>query len=79
MLYTVVFDGPAPGVNPEMYGPAPMTVNGLGLVAVPPGPVTVMLPLVAPEGTLRNIWVPVESVVKLALVPLNLTDVAPRK
>ena len=45
-----------------------MTVKELGLVAVPPGPVTVTDPLVAPAGTFRKICVPLASAEKLALV-----------
>lgn len=27
LMNTVVFEGPDPGVKPEMYGPEPITVN----------------------------------------------------
>ena len=79
LMITAVFEIPTVGEKSEIYGPGPMTVNALGLVAVPPGPVTVISPLVAPAGTFRKICVPVESGVKTALIPLNLTEVAPVK
>jgi len=55
---------------------ATVTVNVLLLVAVPPGVVTVMGPVVAPLGTVASIIV-AELTVKLALVPLMVTAVAP--
>jgi hypothetical protein len=48
-------------------------------VAVPAVVVTVIEPVVAPEGTLVVIEVPVGSTVKLALVPWNFTEPAPAK
>jgi len=54
------------------------TVNALGLVAVPPGVVTLSGPVVAPAGTVA--WIAVAEVtVKLELTPLNVTAVAPVK
>jgi hypothetical protein len=54
------------------------TVKSVGLVAVPPGVTTVILPVVAPDGT-----VAVTPVAVLgendAVTPLNLTAVAPRR
>jgi len=46
------------------------------LVAVPPGVVTLIVPVVAPVGTVAVICV-AELTVKLAFVPLNFTAVAP--
>jgi hypothetical protein len=56
-----------------------MTVNLVLLVAVPPGVVTAMAPVLAPVGTMPMICV-AESTLKLvAAVPLNLTEVVPLK
>ena len=52
------------------------TVKLLADVAVPPAVVTEIVPLVAPAGTEVVIWVAL-VMVKVAAVPLNLTDVAP--
>jgi hypothetical protein len=54
------------------------TVNELELVAVPLEVVTLICPVVAPEGTLVVID-EAETTVKLALTPLNFTAVAPVK
>ena len=51
------------------------TVNVLPLVAVPPALVTVILPVVAPKGTVAVIFV-LEFTVKSAAVALNFTAVA---
>jgi len=56
----------------------PVTTKDVALVAVPPGVVTEIAPSVAPLGTLAVIVV-AELTVKLAVVPLNLTLVAPVK
>ena len=55
-----------------------VAVKLLALVAVPPGVVTLIGPLVAPLGTVAVIWVLVFTV-KLAPVPLKATAVAPVK
>src|SRR5438552_18985254 len=55
-----------------------MTVKLLPLLAVPPAVVTLIGPLVAADGTVAVIVV-AEFTVKLALVPLNRTAVAPVK
>jgi hypothetical protein len=55
-----------------------LTVKLPVLLAVPPGVVTKIFPVVAVAGTVAEIWVP-ESTAKLAAVPLNLTKVAPVK
>src|SRR2546426_3746335 len=54
------------------------TVKLPALLAVPPGVVTLIGPLVAPAGTVA-VMVVAEPTVKLALVPLNSTAVAPVK
>ncbi len=54
----------------------PVTLNFVALVAVPPAVVTVILPVVAPAGTVVTIWVAVLDVI-VAVVPLNFTEVAP--
>src|SRR2546428_13120435 len=54
------------------------TVRVLALEAVPPEVVTLIGPVVAPLGTVAEIEV-AEFTVKLALVPLNRTAVAPVK
>ena len=55
-----------------------LIVNTLPLVAVPPGVVTVIDPVVAPAGTVA--WIAVaEFTVKLAFTLLNRTAVAPVK
>src|SRR6266480_4799678 len=67
----------ATNISPPVEGGDVSTVNALALVAVPPGVVTLIDPVVAPAGTVACIAV-VEVTVKLvALTPLNVTDVAP--
>src|SRR5579859_922778 len=55
-----------------------VTVNEFALVAVPPGVVTEMVPVVAPVGTVVEIWL-ASVTEKVADPPLNLTPVAPVK
>jgi hypothetical protein len=55
-----------------------VTVKLLADVAVPPGVVTEIFPVVDPTGTVVVICVALATV-KVAAVPLNLTDVAPVK
>jgi len=50
--------------------------NGVLLVRVPPGVITVILPVVAPAGTVVLIW-EFDTTVKVAAVPLKLTEVVP--
>src|SRR5207302_1671092 len=69
--------GPLVGVKLAIVGGL-TTVNELALVAVPPGVVTLSGPVVAPAGTVARIAVS-EVTVKVALTPLNDTDVAPVK
>ena len=56
-----------------------MTVKLPELVAVPPGVVTDILPVVAYSGTVAVIDVLLTTVKLDALVPLNVTTVAPVK
>ena len=51
------------------------TVKLAGLIAVPPGLITLIRPLVAPAGTLALIDV-AERMLKIELVPLNFTLLA---
>src|SRR6267143_1359806 len=76
-MVTLVPTGPVVGVKLEVVGGL-MTVKLPVLLAVPPGAVTLIGPLEAPAGTVAVIVV-AEFTVKLALVPLNSTDVAPVK
>ena len=55
-----------------------MTLNLAELVTDPPRVVTLMVPVVAPAGTVAVI-LEYESTVKLAETPWNLTEVAPAK
>src|SRR4051794_685411 len=57
---------------------AAVTANVPLLVAVPPGVVTLIGPLVAPEGTVALIELSAATVNE-ALEPLNVTDVTPAK
>jgi len=56
-----------------------MTVNVVLLVAVPPGVVTLIVPLVVPVGTVAVIDVAETTLKLLASIPLNLTAVIPEK
>src|SRR5207244_12931165 len=58
--------------------PVTGTVTALALVAVPPGLVTPISPVVVPAGTVVCMAV-AEVTVKLALTVLNVTPVAPVK
>src|SRR5438128_5912883 len=76
-MVTLVPTGPVVGVKLVMVGGF-TTVNAPVLVAVPPDVVTLSDPVVAPTGTVA--WIAVADVtMKLALTPLNVTDVAPPK
>src|SRR5207237_932689 len=77
LIVTLVPTGPLVGVRLAIVGGL-TTVNELALVAVPPGVVTLSGPVVAPAGTVA--WIAVAEVtVKVALTPLNVTEVAPLK
>jgi hypothetical protein len=69
--------GPEVGVKPVSVG-VEITAKFVALVTLPPGPVTVIGPLVAPAGTLATICVSLE-IMKTAGWPLKLTAVAPLK
>ena len=73
LIVTEAPTGPLVGENPEIFG-TPVTVNVPELVAVPPGVVTLIFPVVAPEGTVAVILLE-ELTVKVALTPLNFTEV----
>ncbi len=51
VITTLVPTGPLVGEKLVIVGPATVTVKLLALVAVPPGVVTAIGPVVAPEGT----------------------------
>ena len=72
-MVTLVPTGPLVGEKLVIQGP---TVKSVALVAVPPGVVTLIVPVVALAGTVAVICVS-ELKVKVADVPLNLTDVTP--
>ena len=74
-MTTVGADRAAPGVKLVIAG-VNCTVKSAALVAVPAGVVTVILPVVAPAGTVVEICV-AESTVNGAATPLNFTCVAP--
>jgi hypothetical protein len=58
LIVTDVPVGPVAGEKLEMVGAGPtVTVNEAALVAVPPGVVTAIAPVVAPAGTVAVIWV----------------------
>ena len=59
--------------------PAVVTVKSATLVAVPPPVVTLILPVVAPVGTVAVICVAEFTVNVVAVVALNLTLLAPEK
>src|SRR5437867_7913691 len=76
LIVTLVPTGPLAGVKPVIDGG--LIVNTLALVAVPPGVVTVIDPVVAPAGTVA--WIAVaEFTVKLAFTLLKRTAVVPVK
>jgi hypothetical protein len=77
LMVTLVPTGPAAGLKLVTDGGG-VTVKMAALVAVPPGAVTVILPLAAPVGTVAEIRVP-SIRVKLADKPPNATLVAPVK
>src|SRR5947209_11918383 len=77
-MATPVPTGPLLGLNELIVGSAPVTVKALALSTEPAGVVTLILPVVAPPGTLVLIWVS-ETIPKLAVVPLKVTWVAPVK
>ena len=79
LMVTDVPAAPLDGEKPLIVGAdPPVTVKFGPLVAVPDDVVTVILPVVAPAGTLVVIR-PSFATLKLADVPLNRTLVAPVK
>ena len=77
LIVTTVPAGPLVGLKLVMSGKA-VTVKLPALVPVPAPVVIVILPVVVPAGTVTVICV-AEFTVNAALVPLNLTEVAPVK
>jgi hypothetical protein len=75
LIVTLVPTRPRVGAKLAIVG---TTVKLVALVAVPPGVVTPSGPIVAPAGTVVRIDV-AEATVKAALIPLNVTAVAPMK
>src|SRR5438093_2848064 len=65
-----------PGLSSRLPVVEVVTVKLLALVAVPPGVVTLIGPVVAPLGTVAVIWV-LELEVMVAATPLKVTLVAP--
>src|SRR5439155_364172 len=78
LIVTVLPTAPLVGVKLVSVG-AGITVKAVALVAVPPGVVTLIWPLVAPLGTVAAIEVEEVTVKLTALVPLNVTAVVPVK
>ncbi len=79
VIVTFLPTGPNVGVNEVIVGAgAASTVKSEVLVPTPLGVCTLIFPVVAPEGTVAVICV-AELMVKVALVPLNFTEVAPVK
>jgi hypothetical protein len=77
VIVTEVATEPLVGEKLVIVGAATVTVKLEALVAVPPGVVTEIVPVVAPEGTVAVICVAELTVNVVALAPLNLTAVAP--
>lgn len=75
LIVTLAPAGPLVGEKLVIRG---ATTKFAALVAVPPAVVTLMGPVVALAGTVAVIWV-LEFTVNVAAVPLNLTDVTPKK
>lgn len=73
VITTLVPTGPLAGPKPVIAG---ATVKLLVLVPVPPAVVIEIFPVVAAAGTVAVTWV-TELTVKLALAPLNVTELAP--
>lgn len=76
VIVTFVPTGPLVGLNDEIVGAGCVTVKAVALVAVPPGVVTAIVPVAAPLGTIAVSDVS-ETTVNAALVPANVTLVAP--
>jgi hypothetical protein len=76
LIVTCVPTGPLVGVKPVIVGGG-ITVKLVALTAVAAGVVTEIGPVVAPCGTVAMIFIPLN--LKVALVPLKVTTVAPFK
>ena len=70
---------PLAGEKLVIEGMGTVTENDEALVAVPPEVVTLIAPVVAPDGTVAVICVDELTVKVVALAPLNVTAVAPVK
>lgn len=81
VIETLEPTGPLEGVNPPTLGAVcvAVTVKLAELVAVPLGVVTEIVPVVAPVGTVAEIWPLLMTLNVGAVVPWNVTDVAPVK
>jgi hypothetical protein len=77
LMVTCVPTGPLIGEKLLIEGGGGRTVNQLALLPVPPAVVTLMVPVVAPFGTVAVIWMSLSTVKLSAAVPLNFTCVAP--
>jgi hypothetical protein len=78
VITTLVPTEPLAGEKLEIVG-GETTMKAFALVAEAPGVVTERGPVVAPAGTVAVIWVDESTVNVVALVPLNVTAVAPVK
>ena len=74
LIVTAVPTGPLVGENPVIVA---VTRKLFALIAVPPGPVTLIGPALTPEGTVASIRVSERTLMSTAAVPLNLTAVVP--
>jgi hypothetical protein len=79
VIVTAVPTGPFRGEKFVMLGAPLLVTVKLLVVAVPSGVVRTMCPVVAPEGTVVETWVPAPFAENDAAVPLNRTDVVPVK
>lgn len=68
VIVTWVLAAPKVGVKEVMTGP---TVKSFALKAVPPPVITLILPVVAPDGTVARSWLLESNVNVVAAVPLN--------
>jgi len=77
VITTPVPTDPLVGEKLAIVGAGTVTVKLVALLAVPPGVVSEITPVVAPAGTVAVTCVAEFTAKVTALVPLNLTDVAP--
>jgi hypothetical protein len=75
VIVTLVPTAPLAGVKEVIVGGL-TTTNMLALVAVPPGVITVIVPVAADAGTVVVIWLS-ELTVKVAVIAPNFTAVVP--